>query len=107
MSENVSLSKRRLAAATLLAGGHSKAAVGAAVGVTARTIQRWRNEDEAFATALLEMQQEIIDESLRVLKANAAQAARVLQETLDNINDTAGGRESQAIDWLVGVARGA
>jgi hypothetical protein len=78
MSESDTLSKQQLAAVALLAEGARTEATGKAVGVSERTIQRWKSENDRFAATLFEMQQEIVDESLRVLKANAAHAARVM-----------------------------
>lgn len=69
---------KQLVALTGLAEGMTIRQAAEHAKVSRKTLQRWLYGNEEFVRLLMDYQDQITAESLRILKANAAQAARVL-----------------------------
>jgi len=67
-----------------IASGGSNADAGTAAGVTARTIQRWRNDEVQFADAVDDFRSEFLNEAAGLLAHNATAAARKLGQLIDS-----------------------
>jgi len=70
-------------AAMTIASGGSNADAGKAAKVSARTIQRWRNDEVQFADAVNEFRSEFLQETAGLLAAATTAASRKLAEIVD------------------------
>ncbi len=73
--------------AMTIASGGSNADAGKVAGVTARTIQRWRNDEVQFADAVDDFRSEFLNEAAGLLAHNATAAARKLGVLIENGED--------------------
>jgi len=102
MSQNVSPSQWLAVAA--LAGGATNLEAAIAAKVNRRTIQRWLNNDTVFAQLLADELERTVGESLRVLKANATAAARLLVRGIGDEEVTA--QQVRAADSILDRVHG-
>jgi len=70
-------------AALTIASGGSNTDAGKAAGVTGRTIQRWRQDEVAFADRIEDLRSEMLTEAAGLLAAATTAAAHKLAEIID------------------------
>jgi len=73
--------------AMTIASGGSNADAGKAAKVSARTIQRWRNDEVQFATAVEDCRSEMLTECAGLLAHATTAAATKLAEIIENGED--------------------
>lgn len=73
--------------AMTIASGGSNADAGKAAGVTARSVQRWRNDEVQFADAVDDFRAEFLNEAAGLLAHYATAAARKLGVLIEKGED--------------------
>lgn len=86
MGEDV-LSPQQDRAITLALGGKKDGEIARAIGTSRQTVNRWRNQDEAFRTALAMRRETLREETADALQALSTKAIRVLAEAMESENE--------------------
>ena len=86
MMDMIDLSDKQEKAVALAVCGKRDGEIAAVIGVTRKTVNRWRNHDADFRAALAAHREAMREETMDALQGLAARATQVLAEAMESQN---------------------